>query len=381
MKILHLIQCTNLGGMERTTLERMCQLQNLGHECMVLSLNPLGALGPLLEQHAIPAEGLEYRGRGGWRSFPELRRKLNASSADALLMTGHNLLASLALGDLAIDRRVLSIHFHHEGVCPDWQWRLIYKTACTRFQTITFATDFIRKEAERIYPPVAKRAVTLPNPFAVPPAPSASDRALARTQLGIPDHAFVIGNAGWLIQRKRFDILLRVAAELLKHDQSALCVIAGDGPLRAELEALSQSLGIAGQVRWLGWQKDLRDFYLSLDVLVFNSDWDALGRTPVEALALGTPVVASVEKGGLVELICDDRFGFLTDRHDIPWMIAKLLELRNDAALKESIVSAARAHIAEKYSPVEDGKKLADLLGLDSPAANSMHRQVPAMSL
>jgi glycosyltransferase involved in cell wall biosynthesis len=318
-----------------------------------------------LEQHSIPAEGLAYRGRGGWKSFLALRQKLKSISADAVLMTGHNLLASHALGDLAPGRRVLSIHFHHEGVCPDWQWRLIYKSACSRFQTITFASDFIRKEAECIYPAVARLGVTLPNPFAVPPAPTTADRLLARARLGIPERAFVIGNAGWLIQRKRFDVLLRVASDLKEHDPSVLCVIAGDGPLRAELEALSRTLGIENRVIWLGWQEDLRNFYLSLDVLVFNSDWDALGRTPVEALALGTPVVASVERGGLNEVICDDRYGFLTNQHDIAWLISKVLKLRNEAWLRESMIAAARAHIAETCCPIQDAKRLADLLNVN----------------
>jgi glycosyltransferase involved in cell wall biosynthesis len=351
--------------MEQATLERIRQLQSLGNECRVLSLNPLGGLRPLLEQYSIPAEGMEYRGRGGWKSFFPLRQKLKTIRADALLMTGHNLLATLALGDLAVGRRVLSIHYHHEGVCPDWQWRLIYKSACSRFQAITFASDYVREEAERIHPPVAKLAITLRDPYTISPLPTATDRKQARAQLGIPGGAFVIGNAGWLIQRKRFDVLLRVTAELMKHDPSALCIIAGDGPLRAELEKLSRELGIADRIRWLGWQKDLRNFYLSLDVLVFNSDWDALPRTPVEALAVGTPVVASAEKGGLAELICDDRFGFLTREHNIAWMNSKLLELRSNRLLKESIASAARARIGETHSPVQDGRELAHLLGVN----------------
>lgn len=364
MKILHLLQCTNLGGMEQATLERIRRLQSLGHDCTVLSLNPLGPLAPLLEQYSVPAEGMEYRGRGGWRSFPQLHRKLRKSSADALLMTGHNLSATLALGDLALKRRVLSIHFHHEGVCPDWQWRLIYKAACARFQTITFATNFIRKEAEHIYPPVAKLAVTLPNPFNVSELPTAAEKAKARERLGLPEGALVIGNAGWLIQRKRFDVLLRVMKELLDHESSTLCLIAGDGLLKADLEAVSRQLGIADRITWLGWQKDLRDFYLALDVLVFNSDWDALGRTPLEALALGTPVVASVQKGGLTEMIPDDRFGFLTDHHDIAWLTSKVLALHADAALRNSIISAARTRISETCNPFQDAETLTRLLGL-----------------
>jgi glycosyltransferase involved in cell wall biosynthesis len=365
MKLLHIMQCTNLGGMEQTTLGRIRGLIAMGHDCRVLSLNPLGPLQSLLEENSIPAEGLSYKGRGGWRSFRDLRQKLKTISADALLMTGHNLGATLALGDLAPDRRVMSIHFHHEGVCPDWQWRLIYRAACQRFHAITFATNFIREEAERIYPPVAEIAVTLPNPFEIPPLPTMSDRLQARSRVGIPEQAFVIGNAGWLIQRKRFDVLLRVLSELQKCEVPAICIIAGDGPLRPDLEALSRELGVSEQVRWLGWRKDLRDFYLALDVLVFNSDWDALGRTPIEALLLGTPVVASVQKGGLAEVISDDRYGFLTDKHDVEWLTSKLRTLRSDAALRNSMISTTRARIAETCCPIQDRNRLAHLLCID----------------
>jgi glycosyltransferase involved in cell wall biosynthesis len=182
--------------------------------------------------------------------------------------------------------------------------------------------------------------------------------------LGIPENAFVIGNAGWLIHRKRFDVLLGVLARLQER-QSLICVIAGDGPLRADLEALSSELGVSEQVIWLGWRKDLRDFYLALDVLVFNSDWDALGRTPIEALALGTPVVASVQNGGLAEVISDERYGFLTDQHNLEWLASKVQLLRDNAALRNSMVAAARTRIAESCSPLHDREKLAHLLCVD----------------
>src|SRR5581483_10576503 len=70
--------------------------------------------------------------------------------------------------------------------------------------------------------------------------------------------------------------------------------IAGDGPERASLESLARETGISKSVRWLGWLKDMTSFYQALDVLQFNSDWDALGLTPVEAMSFGIPVVCSV---------------------------------------------------------------------------------------
>jgi glycosyltransferase involved in cell wall biosynthesis len=364
MNILNIIQCTNLGGMEQTTIQRLRALKDSGHTCRVLSLNPVGALASSLEENGIPVEGLIYRGRGGWRSFPELYRKLREAPPDAILMTGHNLGATLALGNIAKGRRVLSIHFHHTGVLPDWQWRMMYRVAYTKFSAVTFATDFIRKEAETIFPPLAGISHTLRDPCVVPPLPDQEERANSRRQLGIPDNSFVIGNAGWLISRKRFDVLLKLVKVLVDRRTSVTCAIAGDGPERSRLEALCHQLGIADRIRWLGWQGDLRAFYLALDVLVFNSDWDALGRTPLEALALGTPVVASVEHGGLAEIVCDDRYGYLTSKHDLEWLADHTQKLLFNRDLARSMGMAGRSRVAQSCCPRSDIELLSELLRL-----------------
>jgi len=126
------------------------------------------------------------------------------------------------------------------------------------------------------------------NPFVVPEnVASASERDSARRRFGLPKDAFVVGNAGWLIARKRWDVFLRVACEVSRRTSDAHFVIAGDGPDRSRLEALAKKLGIESKVTWLGWQSNTAQVYSSLDVVLFNSDWDALGRTPIEAVVHG----------------------------------------------------------------------------------------------
>src|SRR6516164_1638055 len=100
MRIFNIIQCANLGGMEKANLELLTGLKSLGHEIELLSLNPIAGLKPLLDDRKIQAHGLAYRGMAGWRSLPELKRHLVKVRSDALIMTGHHLLAMLALGDL-----------------------------------------------------------------------------------------------------------------------------------------------------------------------------------------------------------------------------------------------------------------------------------------
>ena len=83
MKILALIQCANLGGMEQSTILLLTELRSLGLDIELLSLNDIGPLGPVLEQQRIPAVAVGYRGKWGWHSFLPLRRALRAREADA----------------------------------------------------------------------------------------------------------------------------------------------------------------------------------------------------------------------------------------------------------------------------------------------------------
>ena len=362
MKILNIMQCTNLGGMEQASLRLMVSLQERGHSCEVISLNPIGKLGPLLNENCISAMGLTQLGKGGWRSFLALRRALQAAKADTLIMTGHHLLTMLALGDLCRGKRLLAIHFHHAGVKPAWQWRLIYRIACKRFQAITFPSDFVQNEAETLYPPIKSISHLARNPLATPPIPSAEDRVRARALLGLPLATPIIGNAGWLIPRKRFDVFLHVAEKVLQELPEALFLVAGDGEERSRLEALAGQLKINDRVKWLGWQQDLTPFYLSLDVLLFNSDWDAMGLSPLEAMGYGVPLVASVQHGGLKEIITWSEYGYLIPNHDIDDLAAKIVFYLQNPREMRGVGLAGRDRVAQVSSPSEHAALVEALL-------------------
>lgn len=350
MHILNIIQCTNLGGMEQASLRLMVNLQSRGHQCRVLSLNPVGDLGPLLNQDRIFVEGLPYRGKGGWRSFPLLKNKIKDLKGDVLIMTGHNYLAMTALGNLCKDNRVLSMHYHHTGVKPAWEWRLIYRKAMQCFKAIIFPSDFVRHEAENILPSLKAISHTITNQLPIQKFRDNNDRSIARRTLEIPDNVPVIGNAGWLIPRKRFDIFLQVAGEVVKNRRDSIFLIAGNGPERYRLECFAKSKGIYDNVRWLGWKRDLSVFYHSIDVMLFNSDWDAFPTSPLEAMAHGIPVVASVKNGGLSEVISKPDYGFLTNQHDISWLSGKVLLLLHDFRMKNRIGVEGRNRVTDVCS-------------------------------
>src|SRR5439155_12990141 len=144
------------------------------------------------------------------------------------------------------------------------------RLVAARFDAVTFPSDFIRIEAEELWPPLKPITHTVRNPMPLPDLPDGAARAEARRALGLPADTPIVGNAGWLIPRKRFDVFLRVAARIRQAIPDAVFVIAGDGPERANLEALAIELGVAPAVHWLGWRPELAALYRAIDVLVFN---------------------------------------------------------------------------------------------------------------
>jgi glycosyltransferase involved in cell wall biosynthesis len=268
-------------------------------------------------------------------------------------------------------------------VKPAWQWRLIYRLACQRFDAICFVSDFIRREAEAIYPAIRGLSRTVRNPYELPELPTPEERAAARSSLGLPPDAPVVGNAGWLIERKRWDVFLQVAKLVTAEIPDGVFLIAGDGPLRGRLEGLARELGVADRVRWLGWRENLSAFYRSLDVLLFPTDWDAAPRTPQEGIASGVPVVASAAHSGLDEVIAGPEFGFLTVEHDIQWLAEKVILLLRDRQLNHRITRAARARLAELGSPERCGDALEQMLngnasvrqGCEKPGTRSWYKR------
>src|SRR5579859_2202175 len=97
MEILNIIQCGNLGGMEKTTLRLLKGLKDRGQTVFLLSISPIGMLKGKLDEAGWGYSGVPYQGRYGWKSHFLLRREIRSHRHDALIMTGHNVSAFLAL--------------------------------------------------------------------------------------------------------------------------------------------------------------------------------------------------------------------------------------------------------------------------------------------
>jgi glycosyltransferase involved in cell wall biosynthesis len=132
----------------------------------------------------------------------------------------------------------------------------------------------------------AHRLGVVTNCAALAPAP-AHERAALRASLGVGDRPLVVG-LGRLVPQKSWATLVRAAGQIPHAD----IVVAGDGPLRGELEAAG-----GGRVRFVGVVENPAALLGSAACVVSTSVWEGLPLGLLEALSLGLPVVATAVDG------------------------------------------------------------------------------------
>jgi D-inositol-3-phosphate glycosyltransferase len=188
-------------------------------------------------------------------------------------------------------------------------------------------------------------------------------QAEARRALGQdPEHRMILF-VGRMDPIKGLDTLVRAMALVVDadprwRDNACLCVIGGDrtdDPARmdaemARIHALRVELGLGDVVNFLGPQpQDLLPLYYSAaQVVVVPSRYESFGMVALEAMACGTPVIAS-EVGGLSTLVRDGRTGFLVPDGNPQALADRLRPLLGDSALRATLGSQGVA-TAESYT-------------------------------
>jgi glycosyltransferase involved in cell wall biosynthesis len=135
-----------------------------------------------------------------------------------------------------------------------------------------------------------------------------------RNELGIPPDSLVVGYVGWLIPIKGVTYLVNAMAEVVQRHPNSLLVLVGKGDEKGEeeikLSKQVENLGIADNVRFLGWRPDVNEIMGCFDIFVLPSLNEGMGRVLVEAMSAGLPIVAS-RVGGIPDLLKDGENGLL----------------------------------------------------------------------
>lgn len=154
---------------------------------------------------------------------------------------------------------------------------------------------------------------------------------------------------GRLVHQKGFDILLESFSIVLAKQPTWKLVVVGDGPFKDELLSISDRLGIAEAVEWIGRTENSFAWYVWADFVVVPSRFEGFPNVPLEAMSVGAAVLCSDCKSGPRELTLNGLYGGLYSVNDRAELGAKMLRMGADKEMRNRIASLAMSHVRRTY--------------------------------
>ncbi len=345
-RVLFVITTSDVGGTESFLANLALGLDRERFAPAVCSLCPPGAAGERIAAGDVPVRSLGMspaaRPLELAAGVVRLARRIDAEGIDLVqaLLYRANMMAALA-GRLA--RRPVTVVAGQRSLTPMTGRRAALGVRLTRrLAAATVAVSAAVKAqivaAESLDPGRVEVIGNGVDHRRFRP----DDRRTARRRLGIDPDLPLAGGVGRLTAAKGFEHLIEAVAAA--EDPRLELALAGDGPLRADLEALARRLGIGRRVRFLGRRDHLERIYPAFDVFVLSSLREGSPNVLFEAMACGVAAVAT-EVGGVPEIVEHDGCGLLVPAADPAAIADALGRLAGDPALRSRLGAAARARV------------------------------------
>ena len=229
-----------------------------------------------------------------------------------------------------------------------WHRRAAYRLVAHRTKMIAVSDD-IKSFLAAAVGVSARHIATIPNGIHIERY-AATDAAKTkfRTELGLSRHQPVVGAIGRLEPVKGHTHLLTAAQRVCARYPETVFVLAGQGPLRDPLEQQANALGIARNMRFLGYRDDVATVLAGLDVFVLPSLSEGLPLSLLEAMAASKPIVAS-NVGGIPEVIRDGENGLLAAPATPTELADRILMLLADPSRAHFLAENARALVSARF--------------------------------
>ncbi len=372
MKVVRIIARLNVGGPARHVVLLDRGLRARGYDTLLVhgSIDPGEASLEHLAQTSglrtlkIPDLGRSISPLSDIRAFLQVTRTIFREAPD--VVHTHTAKAG-TLGRLAAlafnatrsrRRRCVLVHTFHGHVLSGYFGRVGNVLARLIERTLGAATDRTvaisprqrRELVDRFR--VASDARTVVVPLGLDLGPlleQTADAPNLRRELQIGDEDIVVGYVGRFVPIKNIALLVRAFADASLLQKDMWLLLAGDGPLRTELESLADRCGIKDRVRFLGWTENLGALYATLDVCALSSLNEGTPVAIIEAMAASKAVVATAV-GGVADVVDEGRTGLLVESGDADALAAALRRLAADPAERLALGVAARREVAQRFS-------------------------------
>jgi glycosyltransferase involved in cell wall biosynthesis len=306
MKILHVVSSLNVGGAERFVIDLATeQSKNPSIETSILSM---GEVGEPLEKE-IESTGIElYHAT----QISDIRKLLN--TFDVVNVHSSFCLLRILLASIFNNIKVVYTR-HNERVHTSLKWRITYLLAYIKLHKIVFVADKGKVNYLNVYPKFSSKVEVILNGV-LPFSGNKKTSELIR-----------IGHVGRFVALKSQHVLIEAVQNLSERFQQTLSLsFYGTGELMKHNIALADELIPQVNVNFKGLVTNRDDIYGNTDILVVTSETEGLSLAILEAMASGTPVIAS-NVGGNPELVKNNQNGFLYEYADAEGLSKNIADL------------------------------------------------------
>jgi len=339
-RIQYIIATLDRAGAEGQLTALLTRLDRSRFEPHLICLTRGGHHEAALKAAQIPYEILGKSGKADPLAVFRLRKLMKSFKPDIL----HTwMFTSNAYGRVAGILAGVPIRIAAERAVDSW------KTWPYKFTDRLLAhwTHSIVGNCEAIREFVAKETGADRNKLSV--IPNGVDVSLFEPKDHIEAEEVCFCTIGRLAPQKRIDLFIKALSSLKKQNKNVSGVIAGDGPLRNELQELASEEGIADQVEFIGTTEDVPGLLAQSDTFILASDWEGMPNVVLEAMASGLPVIGTAIDG-TKEIIKDGETGFLVPTDDADALAAAMSELTDSVELRSRMGKAGRLRAESEYS-------------------------------
>lgn len=295
MRVLHVIQNLNYGGMERLLADIVLQANPERFESHVLVLQYLGRFSEGLE-HVATLHVAEPMSRFSMIRPLRLAGQIRRIAPDVVHTHSGVWFKASAAARMAGVPRV--IHTEHGRQAPDpWKARFLDGLASRRTDVAVAVSAAVGEVLERDVVRGGCRVEVVLNGTDTDAFRPVARSGQLRRELGLGDDAVVLGSVGRLEPIKGYDVMIEAFSRLAGSPSAAkvALVIVGDGSERTRLDERVRDLGLGGRVHLLGWRDDTARLLPEFDLFTMSSRSEGTSVSLLEAMSSGLcPVVTAV---------------------------------------------------------------------------------------
>ena len=358
LRVVHIIKATNVAGAETHLLMLIAGLRKRQVDAQLILLvepsKPMDEYVQAAESRGIPVTRLVIAGDFDPTLLPRLRGTLRLMRPRIVHthLFHADLYGALAAKWLGRGTKVISSRHNDNAFrrrepyrsLNRWLWRMIDAGIAISGSIARFAM-----EVEGAPQPKIQTIVYGLGAASQTPAQRQTIRKHMREQLGIEGDAPVAGIVCRLVEQKGVSYGLQAFAQVVAQIPNARLLIAGDGPLRTQLETEAAMLGLGDHVRFLGWRDDVAQLMYVFDLLLVPSIWEGFGLVILEAMAHQIPTVASAVSA-IPEIIVNGETGLLAPPRDVGALAGALVSLLADAPLRKHMGMLAEDRLETHFS-------------------------------